>query len=161
MTLLLLLALVLAPGVRAQGSDSEGSDSTKQEQQVPRSEDSVAPAAGGDAQGHMSLEDARINFPTVVQAFVDKRSDADGLWPLRDKETGKLRKLKLVSLASEKAKEDGDGLFSAPGVVADMANNGEKLPVVFTCNFAGSEWRVEKLRFVKPKAAKRPQPKKS
>lgn len=158
MTPLLLLALALAPGVRAQDADPQGQQREEQPQQ--REEPPQQPQGGGEQAGKMSLEDVRINFPTVVQAFVDKRSDADGLWLLRDKDSGKLRKLKLVSVDADKAREDQDGFYSAPAVVADMANNGEKLPVVFTCSFAGSEWRVERLRFVKPKTAKKPRPKK-
>lgn len=114
--------------------------------------------APNDAVGPLTLDDVKANILTVVQSFVDKRTNDKGWFPLRDRETGMLRKLRLVSLDANKTTSDGGFLYSAPAVLSDEASN-EKLRAIFTVDFQGAEWTVKKLRLIKPPARAPKQPK--
>lgn len=158
----LALALALAaPALAQDGEAAPPPDAPAVEQpaQDPApapqedAEPMPAPVQEGPAPA-MTLADARINLPTVVHAFVEKRS-REGVWPLRDKASGRLRKLRLLGLDAEKTKRAGEeGLFAAPGTLLDVETD-ERVPVVFTVDFSGTEWKVSRLRFVKKKAGRK------
>lgn len=132
---LALAALLLASAAAAQ----EGGDPNA---------GAVAPPPA-EATGPLSLDDVKANIQTVVQSFVDKRTNDQGWFPLRDRATGMLRKLRVTKLDVEKTVDDGNGLYSVPAALSDQAS-GEKLRATFTVDFKGSEWAVTNLRLIKP-----------
>ncbi len=120
------------------------------------------PAAAQDVETHvtvgggpMSLDDARMNFPTVVESFIAART-RDGYWPLKDKASGTVRMLKLVNkdVKGVQPVEGGEGLFSGRVSLED-GNTHEKLKADFVVDFSGTEWAVKKMRLIPP-----PKPKK-
>lgn len=163
-----LCLLLLAAASAAQPAEDQmpnrtgGDDSPNAFQQTadtPGDGGGGEPAGGGaEPAAPLTLEDVKANITTVIEAFFAKRSTDDGYFPLRDRQTKKLRRLKLVKVEERKTREDGDGLYSAPAVLSDEAADGARLKAVFTVNFKGAEWTVEKMRLVKAPSRKAAKP---
>ena len=169
----LSLALCRRPAAQSQqenpGQPNPDSDqAAPQDNPPPSQEDKPAePASASEektepapaASAEMSQEDAVINFPTVVSSFISDRSPK-GYWPLKDKATGQIMKLKLVKVDAEYLRQSGPNNFSGSAVLADIQRK-TRLKVEFAVDFSGAEWKVTGMRILakstpKPKAAKKP-----
>lgn len=139
-----LLALALAAWAPAAAQDN----------QPPPDNGPATNHVDESAGGSMSLDDARTNFGTVIDAFIAGHS-RDGYWPLKDKATGLVRRLKVVSKEPKgiTPDESGGGRYIGRITLKD-ANNGERLQAEFLVDFSGSEWKVKQMRLIpnpKPK----------
>jgi|GEM_PF-5096097 len=121
------------------------------EGQSPDSSDRPADATPADEEEQsssrpMTLDDARTNFSTIVESFVVEHSP-DGYWPLRQKTTGKVLKLKFESILPKSVRDIKDGRFMGRAVLRGVA---EDLTVKadFTVDFSGPQWKVEGMRLV-------------
>ena len=139
-------------GLSRDGSNSEGQGAVDSRDRGDRDES----GSGGDSanssdegpEGSMSLRDARVNFETVVEAFVAKKS-VDGYWPYREKKGAKERKLKFASIDSDSVRLKGDSVYE--GAARMLEASGRRSILVFKVDFSGAKWRVVS---VKPLAAK-------
>lgn len=146
-----------APGTAAQEQAPPPQESAGDTN--PNPAPSEEPAAGGA----MSRDDARMNFGTVVDSFVAERSP-EGYWPLRDKATGKVRRLKIAAKDPKSVVSgEGAGMFVGRVTLLDESS-GERLKADFTVDFSGAEWKVKQMRLIpnsagkKKRAAARPAP---
>jgi hypothetical protein len=147
-----LLALSLTSGsaqaARSTRYDPNQAQAPSEDQAQPAPDSNPAPIEGQAAGGSMSLDDARMNFGTVVDSFVATRSP-DGYWPLKDKTTGKVRHLKIVA-KDPKSVEPGEGggsLFIGRVTLKDESS-GERLKADFTVDFGGAEWKVTQMKLI-------------
>lgn len=101
----------------------------------------------------MTLEDARLNFPTVVESFIAGVSP-NGYWLLKEKGTDHTWKLKLVSIDTKTLRGAGAQRYSAPAVLRDV-RDGQRLRVEFTVDFSGDQWKVAGMRLRPRKSGKR------
>jgi hypothetical protein len=134
-SLIFLLTLALAPA-RAQRNAE------------PPSLDEEAPPLPDEAP-EATLDLGRANFESIVEAFVARRSANAGYWPLRDKKTGRLRHLKLVSVDAKRVRGAGRGRFSGPVLLRDEINR-DALDAEFVVDMSGTEWKVVGMRLVGP-----------
>jgi hypothetical protein len=133
-TAIFLLVLSLAAPVRSQDEsptaapESAGSDDSG----VSHVADYAAP---------MSLDDARMNFGTVIDAFLAEKTQK-GYWPLREKLTGKILHLQLVSKDPKTVADAGaGGKFTGTVNFVDLLTR-EKRKTEFTVDLSGSQWKV-------------------
>jgi hypothetical protein len=139
------LCLALALAWPALPSTARAQD----EEAPPAAEQEQAPAPRADeADRQPTIEDARINIGGIIQAFIDQRSP-EGYWPLRDKRSKRVRRLKLTRVEDDKVKDEGKMRFSAPAVLTDTENEGT-VRAVFIVSFRGPEWRVVGMRLIAP-----------
>ncbi len=94
----------------------------------------------------MSLADAKTNFVTVVNTFVQRHS-SDGYWRAAGSGTRKAMKLKIKSIDKESL-TGGDGEALHTGRVLMITEGRAKsVPVDFTVDFTGDDWKVVKYAF--------------
>jgi len=169
-----ILALALSGGLAAaqegDGGDQPppgdqpraGDQAPQQQQQMQTqgpSEGGAQNGEGGDGGGQaeapktITLDDARSNVTTLIQSFIAQRS-ADGAWPLVDKRTKKVRRLRLVKVDEKKVRSAGNQIYAAPATLKDIDST-EQLQAVFKVDFSGSEWKVVGMRLSEPERAKR------
>ncbi|MBI3551040.1 MAG: hypothetical protein HY077_00860 [Elusimicrobia bacterium] len=146
----IFLALFLAAGGSAAAQEDEANPIPVAGQQ---GDDAYHPAAE-PAAGPMSLDDARTNFGTVIDAFISQRSP-NGYWPLKDKATGQIKRLKLLAKDPKSLREEGGGGHYAGLVTLQDAETRERITAEFLVDFTGTEWKVERMKLVP-----RPKPKK-
>lgn len=130
------------------------------EEQPPEGEEETGEAPG-EVADEMEKEDVKVNFPTVVEAFVSGHSP-DGYWQLPEKGSKRVWKLKLLGVDAQTLKKTRDNLYAARARLQDV-DDGKRLNIEFTVNFSGAKWRVEKIRLLNKNAkppAKRRKPKK-
>lgn len=104
---------------------------------------------GGGAEADrspVSIEDARVNFASIVETFVARQSP-EGFWLLRDKKTGRARRLRLLSVNAKAVKDAGAGRFKGPAQLRDLGE-GADLPAEFVVDMSGSDWKVVGLRLL-------------
>jgi len=154
--LVLMLGLLTAAPAPAQ----EPPDQEEHAQPAPE-QDGGASANQEDAsepEGPVSLaiEDARLNFGTVVESFIAQHS-AGGYWPLKQKTSGKLLKLKFVKTYPKSIREVRLGHYIGRAGLSEI-ETGEDVQTLFTVDFSGSIWKVEQMRLVsiRPPAGKPP-----
>jgi hypothetical protein len=119
-------------------------------EEAPAVEDAAQPAAREDHADpeprSLSIDDIRVNFATVVENFITARSPK-GYWPLKQKSTGKVLKLKLVKVSEKTVHEVGHGRYVGRAILrqvdADLRHQAD-----FFVNLAGEEWTVERLRLL-------------
>ncbi len=167
-TLLLFCALciiLLAPRIRAQEDGEEASptpppapqaspmkqqqdqqgDSSGQQDDQPQSSQEGSGESADASAGSMSLDDARVNMMTVVQAFLSARQ-IDGLWPLKSKsEKGRLLKLKLESREITKFRASGGTKYSGTLPFTDV-KTGRPYDADFTVDMRGADWKVVSMK---------------
>lgn len=135
-------------------SPQEGQPQAGQMQAPPPSAEGAQNAEGGDdssqaeASKTVTLDDARSSVGTLIQSFIAQRS-ADGAWPLLDKRTKKLRRLRLVKVDEKKVRAAGKQIYAAPATLKDLDST-EQLQAVFKVDFSGSEWKVVGMRLSQP-----------
>jgi hypothetical protein len=109
-------------------------------------------SGGEDAKSsEMSISDARVNFATVVEAYVAKKS-SNGYWSYAEKASGKKQKswrLKLPSVSDKTVREEDENRYSGLVKLRD-ARGGRPLTLEFVVDFSGVKWKVIS---VKPAAA--------
>lgn len=137
------------PGGGQGVGDDERSSQGREEDPKPNDAEPAPPEA---PPAPLSMDDARVNFETLVSAFVTQRSGA-GYWPLRDKAAKRVRRLKLVSMDLKKVKKVRDGRYAGPVIFTDL-DQGKKLETRFTVDLSGPEWRVVGMTVPKPKKKK-------
>ena len=91
----------------------------------------------------VALQDARLNFAGVVEGFIDERSPK-GYWPLRDKVTGKIRRLKLLRIEEDSVNAVGKTRFNGTALLKDV-RGGKLVSCVFTVDFAAPPWKVVRM----------------
>lgn len=106
----------------------------------------------GPAAAPMSLDDARTNFSTVIEAFVAKRSE-DGVWRFQEK-SGRVRSLRLEKIEVAELKTAGKGRFSGPVRMRDV-KDGAVLRMNFVVDFGGERWEVVGMTMRRPPASRR------
>jgi hypothetical protein len=139
------------PNVQEQPQD-QSSDQTESQQQPRDESDRPAGENPGDKEeqaassGPMTLDDARMNFPTMVESFVAERS-SDGSWPLKQKSTGKTLKLKYESVLPKSIRKIKENRFTGRAVLREVEKD---FPVKadFTIDFGGPKWMVVGMRLV-------------
>jgi hypothetical protein len=94
----------------------------------------------------MTIDDARMNFATIVESFIIERSK-NGCWPLKQKTTGKLLKLKFESILPKSVHELKEGRFMGRAVLRELATD-STVRADFTVDFSGPQWKVEGMRLV-------------
>ena len=116
--------------------------------QAPQEE---PPAPKEEAAGPLSMEDARLNFASVVETFIGQRSP-DGFWPLKDKVSGRKRRLKLESIDETKitTARTGASHFTGPVILTDLADGNRPLRADFTVDLSGSQWKVVGMKLSQP-----------
>ncbi len=97
----------------------------------------------------MSLDDARMNFDTLIDSYIAKLSPK-GTWFLKEKGTGKTLSLKLFSkdLKSVKPASQGGGFYTGQATLLDKAS-GARIHVQFLVDFSGQQWTVKRMRILK------------
>lgn len=121
----------------AAGADQERSDQERADQEHKEG----APT--------MPLDALRENFGTVVENFITARS-RDGYWPLKQKTTGKILKLKLETVKESSVREVEPGHVS--GRVILIQADKSRIEADFFVDFSASVWTVEKLRLLPAQA---------
>lgn len=152
----------LAGPASAQDEDRPGPDPPQNAQPGgPDQEGPYPPPMGGKEGGDsaepkeeeapaVNIDSARINFQTVVEAFVADKSP-EGYWPLQDKRSGKTRKLKLKAINPRSVRTDfRDGFYRADAEFTDLSE-GKPFKAVFVVDFSGAQWKVAEMRVPKPK----------
>jgi hypothetical protein len=94
----------------------------------------------------MSIDDARMNFNTVVESFVSEHSPK-GYWPLKQKSTGKVLKLRFEKIMPKSVHEVLGGHYAGRAVLRE-AEEDFTVQADFTVDFSGSRWKVERMRLV-------------
>ncbi len=94
----------------------------------------------------MALDDARLNFPTVIESFIAEHSP-HGYWPLKQKTTGKVLKLKFKSILPKSVRQLKEGLYLGRAVLREVQAD-SPITADFTVDFSGSRWKVEGMRLV-------------
>jgi len=117
---------------------------------APPPDDSGAASDGGS----MNLEDARMNFGTVIDAFVAERT-VNGYWPLKEKATGNVLHLKLVSKDTKSIKDAGGSRFYSGRVSLRDLVSGDTIKADFVVDFSGSEWKVKSMKITGKVSAKK------
>ena len=148
------------------GSPNEGGrEGMKRNANVPRKDDRGGDGSNGSAEGPegpandsdgsvdgagMSLADARMNFKTVVEAYLERKS-VGGYWTYREKKGGKARKFKLVAIDAESVRTKDSRVYS--GLATMREPSGRRVSLEFKVNFSGADWKVisAKLRVEKAK----------
>jgi hypothetical protein len=95
----------------------------------------------------MPLADARVNFATVVEAYVAKNS-AHGFWPYEEKKGGKdvkIWRLKLPSVADKSVEKQDEQRYSGLVKLRD-ARGGRTLTLKFVVDFSGARWKVVSVK---------------
>lgn len=163
-TILLPLFLLAPAGIagQSQGFDPNNPPDSPIEEQVREAEEreraqaearAAAEAAGQEPPPPpLTLDEARMNAATVVQSFVARKSP-QGYWPFREKGSGTLYKLKLVSIDEKKVKELSQGRYGVPALLED-AGAGTRLRMEFVVDLGESEWKVSGLRLRKKEPLK-------
>jgi hypothetical protein len=152
-----LLALGLVLGGPASAQYSGGAQPGRQDDQDNSSGgNNAAPDNSGSdtSGGSMSLEDARMNFGTVVDAFVAERT-INGFWPLKEKSTGNVLHLKLVSKNTKSIRDAGGSRFYSGRVALRDIVTGDTVNVEFVVDFAGAEWKVKSMQILGKVSAKK------
>lgn len=99
------------------------------------------------APGAITPADAAANFETIVQTFITDRSPK-GYWPLRDKKTGRLLKLKLESLDPKTVGPTGrPGYYFARARLLEITD-GTSVDCEFTVDFTTDRWVVKGMRLL-------------
>lgn len=100
----------------------------------------------------MTLSDARVNFPTMIESFIASRSPK-GYWSFKDPETGKTLKLKLSQVDKGSIAPSAKGSFRGK-VTFQEGRTDRTIDLDFIVDFASDSWQV--LRFSKSKAKSLP-----
>ncbi|MFI5360411.1 MAG: hypothetical protein ACHQ49_00455 [Elusimicrobiota bacterium] len=135
-------------GARHAGADSAGADDDAGDRSGDRRD------GGEERAGEMSLDDARVNFTTIVQAYVAKNSP-DGYWPYVEKKAGKAAKtwrLARPSVADDSVEKGESGIYSGRVTLRD-ARVARKFAFVFSVDFSGDNWKVVKVKPAPPPAS--------
>ena len=106
-----------------------------------------APPPPNQETGEMRLEDARPNFQSILEAFIAARS-RNGYWPLREKTTKQVLRLKLQSIDLKDLRQEEKSVFTAPALLLDV-KNARRVPVEFSIDFSGTQWHVTRMRMLK------------
>lgn len=101
---------------------------------------SEAPPPAEAPAGPMSLEDARINFQTVVESYLAERSRASA-WLLKQKGSPKPLRLKLLSIDGGSIKPAGPNRYSGSAAFKELSK-GRRVRVLFTVDFSSEQWKV-------------------
>ncbi|MFA6004064.1 MAG: hypothetical protein WC881_08345 [Elusimicrobiota bacterium] len=181
-TLTLALALALCPHAFAQyaapPSDADetpaeamtepappqsdaGADQAPAEE--PKEPESAAPEESSPASGRdMSLEDAKVNFVTIVEMYLAARNE-DGQWPLAQNNPGRALKLKIDQFREAGLRQVSPGVFKGRVLLRGRAQ-ASRLEADFTVDFRSSLWKVAEMSLAsdagQPAAKPRSQPKK-
>jgi hypothetical protein len=119
------------------GDKDSSSKTTEGGGDGPSDGDRDSARGGGDS---MELSDALVNFETVVEAYVAKKSP-NGYWSYSDKKGGKARRLKYVSISETTFQQVDGGRYSGLAKFTD-ARDGRRVSLTFTVDLRGSKWKV-------------------
>ncbi|MDD5656288.1 MAG: hypothetical protein PHF00_03435 [Elusimicrobia bacterium] len=142
------LCLALVPCAPAQ------EDGVGDEQQTAAEPAAPAPEPAEAEAKPMSLDDARVNFATVVENFILDRS-GNGYWPLKRKTTGKALRLLFVGVDGKTVQSSSAGRYS--GIVLLRQVDGPPVKAVFDVSFTQARWGVQSFRLL-PDAPKKTAP---
>jgi hypothetical protein len=95
----------------------------------------------------MTLDDARVNFATVVEAYVAKNSP-DGYWPYSERKGGKgakSRRLTHPKISDKSVEKSGDARYSGLVKLRD-ARGGRSLTLEFVVDLSGLKWKVVSVK---------------
>lgn len=123
-------------------------------QPAPNPEESPEPAS--PANSEMPPEDAGDNFRTVITSFIANRSPK-GYWPLKDKATGRIMRLKLVKVNAGNLRKLKSNNYAGSAVLKDV-ERGTLLKVEFGVDFSGAEWKVTGMRILTKSAPPKRKP---
>ena len=127
-----------------EGTTHNADESQRREQPPEPDEDTaelVAPSVP------MTLGNARINLPTVVQTYIAQHSPG-GVWIIRDK-AGKVWRLKLEKALENTTRKVGARLYAAHFLLRTDRAPVHHLDIDFTVDFPEAAWRVKAYRIYK------------
>jgi hypothetical protein len=101
------------------------------------------------------MEDARINFETMVQTYLAQR-EKEGMLAVRDPGTGGRRFLRFLAVESNSVAKTSGALYEGRVVFTD-ARSGQRVFGRFVVDFSDTHWRVVDAR-VLPAAPAKPAP---
>lgn len=143
------------PGSPAPGQDSSQNAAPADPGSMPPSDDPGQSASPSEAPREtampgehkpMTIDDARLNFGTVVETFIAARS-RHGYWPLTQKSSGRTLRLKYEAVESKTVRQVEPGHFSGRVMLRD-AESGRPVKAEFFVDFTGNSWSVERLRLL-------------
>jgi|GEM_PF-5763924 len=101
----------------------------------------------------MTLEDARDNFKTIVEAKIQRES-TDGVW-IYTNAAGRARRLRLTRVEAEKAVKVGGRRYAGPALLRE-ARGKRTVRLRFVVDFTGDHWKVVDVSEAKASKAARP-----
>jgi hypothetical protein len=141
---LLVVLCALSPAALGQGgppSEPNMEASPSHEQQDPGG----APSADAPPPP-MTIDDARMNFATIVESFIAARSPK-GYWPLKQKSADRVLRLKHEKTLPKTVRKIGEGLYTGRVVLLE-ADEGFAIQAEFTVDLSGARWQVKRMRLV-------------
>ena len=103
----------------------------------------------------MNIDDARMNFVTVVESFITARSPK-GSWPLKQKTSAKVLHLRFEKALPKTVRKTGGGdVYIGRVVLWEVAEN-FAVQADFTVDLSGRRWQVKSMRLVGKPAAPAP-----
>jgi len=131
------------------------------EAQPPEFAPAEEPPRPEPPRGPMTLHDARINLPTIVETYISQNSP-DGHFTMKDK-AGKTWKLDLEAIYDKGVhKVPGRERFAACAMFREWGGLDRHVDVDFTVDFSGARWKVTEVKLhklvdmPKPKQRRRP-----
>jgi len=132
----------MPPPAESQRQNPDGTD---------QNQDGSSDDKAQEAPRVMSADDARTNFSTVVESFIASHSP-DGYWPVRQKTTGKVLRLKFQSVSSKTVHEANEGHYRGLATLREVQTD-TLVKAEFTVDFSGPRWDVLGMRLLSVKAA--------
>ncbi|MBI5622210.1 MAG: TlpA family protein disulfide reductase [Elusimicrobia bacterium] len=124
----------------------------------------VEPVAAAKADGsasqsaappaEMSLEDAAVNFETVVRTYV-ARKGSDGAFSLGEAGTGRPRRVRFLAVEASSVRKTAEARYDGRVALEDE-RTGRKVAASFVVDLSGPEWAVVSASL--PSASVKPVP---
>ncbi|HAM36857.1 MAG TPA: hypothetical protein DEB40_10675 [Elusimicrobia bacterium] len=125
---------------------SVSASDAQEAEEAPPSQDAASgqePAAETAQTGYEAIEDARVNFATVVETFIAKRSER-GYWIFAQEKNGKALKLKLDSILEPTVHATGVGHYAGEVMLRELGSN-RLIKADFQVDLASPQWQVEDI----------------
>jgi len=102
----------------------------------------------------MNLEERPHEFRHRDRRLRRERT-VNGYWPLKEKATGNVLHLKLVSKDTKSIKDAGGSRFYSGRVSLRDLVSGDTIKADFVVDFSGSEWKVKSMKITGKVSAKK------
>ncbi|MBI5240869.1 MAG: hypothetical protein HY926_10390 [Elusimicrobia bacterium] len=103
----------------------------------------------------MSIDDARMNFATVVESFIAARSPK-GYWPLKQKSSARVLHLRLEKVLPKTVRKAGGGNVYTGRAALWEVDEDFAVQADFTVDLGGRRWEVKSMRLVSTPPARVP-----